>query len=98
MTHSEENKERRLQRRAKNVHLGTLWADCNMETATDSVRVEVSFQKFEGDPEEAGYYRVYTGESDPPGRHPADIAADYVRSYVDADSFNYFSVDDVYPA
>lgn len=95
---SEAAKERRLEREARNDCLGVL----RDEAATDSARVEVTFQN-EGDVEHCGYLIVHVasrGDYDPLDeyaamtQHPATLANNRVQAWADGKRFAYFSIDD----
>lgn len=92
---NEQNEERRLEHEAKTCFLGKFYALCDESTAVNGVRVEVSYQQFEDEPCNAGYYIILTPAIP---EHPADIASDYVRTVFKWDDYAYFSIDDVYAA
>jgi hypothetical protein len=92
--------ERRLEREARTVQLGTIG---DPDKATDCARVEVSYQ-LSGQPERAGYWIVHvdTGldpdeedRDDDLEHHPATLAREAVVDHVDADRYDRYSVDDV---
>lgn len=91
---NEQNEERRLEHEAKTCFLGQFYARCDAENAADRVRVEVSFQQWEDEPCNAGYYIILTPYI--PEEHPADIASEYVRTAFKWDGYTHFSIDDVY--
>lgn len=103
---SEEGNERRLLAEAQTVRLGNLiHQDVTDREAAQRVRVEVTYQ-LPGEVEHAGFYLVYVPEIDPAGldddaalaAHPATLATDTVHDWVDEKGYDYFSIDEAYPA
>ena len=94
---TEEQHERRLEREAHTVRLGVLG---KAETATDTARVEVTYQETWDSSEHCGFYIVHvrcegveTLED-----HPAELARQAVLARAAEREYEYFSVDDVYAA
>jgi len=83
----EEAKERRLAREAQTVRLATY----NEVGATDSVRVEITYQ-FEGQPEHCGFFIAHVRCVE--GEHPVDRATALVQAWSDDKSLAYFAIDE----
>lgn len=105
---SEEEKERRLGREI-DTKLGTFIIDVPLvgahNTVWQPVRVEVTYQRTEHTPEQAGHYIVQVPQIDPTGdedtdlaNHPATLAAAEVNRRAHITDHVYFSIDEVYPA
>lgn len=101
-----------LRLRTSNVFLGLLRHEQAPRCGTDPVavaRVEVTYQRYDGGPEFAGYFRVVVPSIDPEGLsehdalelHPATLAVQTVEAWADKQrelnkGYVYFSVDDVH--
>lgn len=99
VTETEEQKERRLEREARNDCLGVL----RDEDATDSACVEVTYQR-EGDVEHCGHLYVHVhvptlgedaSEDEQMAWHPATIADIRVHAWAEPKGFEYFSIDEI---
>lgn len=91
---NEQAEQRRLEHEAKTCFLGKFYARCDEATAHDRVRVEVSYQLFEDEPCNAGYYIILTPHI--PDESPGDIASEFVRIAFNWENYAYFNIDDVY--
>lgn len=113
MRTDEERLERRLIAEAQTVQLGVLiHKDVRNRREAQRCRVEVTYGDYlDEEPgrleQHSGYYLVYVPEIAPEdlsddealAAHPATLATDKVHEWVqDNRGYDYFSVDDVYPA
>lgn len=101
----EEQTERRLEREAREVRLGFLrHRDIDPWSGDIAcVRVEVTYQDFDEDPEHCGYFLVTVPSYDVDGldedeamrKHPTSLASERVYEWKGDREFAYFSIDDM---
>lgn len=100
--------ERRLAREAQTVYLGHLiHQDVTDIRMTQRVRCEVSYREVWQGEDHCGFWLIHVPEIDPEGlsdedamaAHPATLATEKLNDWIEENrNYDYFSIDDTYPA